>query len=382
MNGSGRVAGVVRRGRLLAHLAVVLPLGAAGLAAQALAAAPAAQAATTTKFFCTGAEQTYSVPAGVRALKIKAIGAAGAPSASVNGVQSGPGGQGAIVGAWVPLLPTISTVYVEVGCAGSGGSGGFNGGGSTSQFAGGGGGASDVRLTSISQVPDSSLTKANDSRMVVAGGGGGGGACKNPGSGPPGGAGGIINPGNPFMAGNGGAGADNTDCSGATAGGNGSFFATSGGTGAPGTACAPFAGGNGLLGQGGGGGDDPNALQGAGGGGQYGGGGGGDGCATGGGGGAGSGVWPLNGNVSHTRLDTNTTGLAPEVMITPACLVPRLKGRKLAAATTALTNARCALGTVTFMTSTGPPGIVLSQNPTAKKILTAGSKVSVVVSQS
>src|SRR5437773_276610 len=65
------------RARLLAHLAVVLPLGAAGLAAQALATAPAAQAAATTTFTPTGSEQTYTVPAGVTAVTIKAVGAPG-----------------------------------------------------------------------------------------------------------------------------------------------------------------------------------------------------------------------------------------------------------------------------------------------------------------
>ena len=44
MTRSRRTTGVRRRGRLLAYLAVaVLPLGAGGLAAQALVTAPAAQ---------------------------------------------------------------------------------------------------------------------------------------------------------------------------------------------------------------------------------------------------------------------------------------------------------------------------------------------------
>jgi len=55
MTRSRRTTGVRRRGRLLAYLAVaVLPLGAGGLAAQALVTAPAAQAATTTMFTYTG----------------------------------------------------------------------------------------------------------------------------------------------------------------------------------------------------------------------------------------------------------------------------------------------------------------------------------------
>ncbi len=75
MTRSWRASGV-RRGRLLAPLAVALTLGAAGLAAAELAAAPAAQAAVTTTFNHTG-EQVYAVPAGVTAVTITAAGAPG-----------------------------------------------------------------------------------------------------------------------------------------------------------------------------------------------------------------------------------------------------------------------------------------------------------------
>ena len=99
MTRSRRTTGVRRRGRLLAYLAVaVLPLGAGGLAAQALVTAPAAQAATTTMFTYTGGEQTYPVPAGVTAVTITAVGAPGG-----NGLlPSAAGGTGAAVTATVP----------------------------------------------------------------------------------------------------------------------------------------------------------------------------------------------------------------------------------------------------------------------------------------
>jgi hypothetical protein len=63
------------------------------------------------------------------------------------------------------------------------------------------------------------------------------------------------------------------------------------------------------------------------------------------------------------------------------CVVPNLEGKTLAAATRALTNAHCALGTVTKKRSPGKAGIVLSQTPKAGKYLPLGSKVSVVVSK-
>ena len=75
MTRTRRVAGAWRRCRLLTRLAVALPLGAAGLAAQAVAVAPAAQAAPTTTFLSTGKEQSYMVPPGTTAVQVMAVGA-------------------------------------------------------------------------------------------------------------------------------------------------------------------------------------------------------------------------------------------------------------------------------------------------------------------
>jgi beta-lactam-binding protein with PASTA domain len=59
----------------------------------------------------------------------------------------------------------------------------------------------------------------------------------------------------------------------------------------------------------------------------------------------------------------------------------QLKGKTLATAKAALTDAHCALGKVTKKKSSRKPGIVLSQNPKPATILTIGSKVAVVVSK-
>src|SRR3954447_15727538 len=156
-------------------LAVVAVVGMS--AAVALVSAAVARADSPTLFSYTGGEQIYTVPAGATAVTITAVGARGGRIP----VSSGPSaGAGAVVTATVPLPSGTTTLYVEVGGAGTwdcgGTAGGFNGGGDTfndGNCAGpSGGGASDIRTTSISTVPNSSLTTLNDSRLVVAGGGG------------------------------------------------------------------------------------------------------------------------------------------------------------------------------------------------------------------
>jgi len=314
MNRSGRSAGGRWRGRRLAHLAVVLPLGAAGLAAQALTTAPAAQAApAATTFTYTGSEQDYTVPAGVSAVTITAVGAPGGTGA----VGGAAGRNGASVTATVPLPPGTSTLYVEVGGAGmtatsdlSPTAGGFNGGGS-GEIGGTGGGASDVRTCSMSTCTD---LNANDTRLVVAGGGGGGaGGC--------GGAGGAAGDSSVTGPGNGGAGHD--PCGSASPGGNGGLGGTAGGTGGAGSAVLAFcAGGGGSLGQGGSGTFCASSgAGGGGGGGYYGGGGGGAGLISGGGGGAGSSFWVTG--ATATSMSEDATG-TPEVHITPVITAPDL----------------------------------------------------------
>jgi uncharacterized repeat protein (TIGR01451 family) len=272
--------------------------------------------ATSCTYHYTGAEQNFTVPAGVTAVTVTAVGAPGGTS-----TDSTVGGNGAAVTATVPLPAGTTTLYAEVGGpgqtpAGDGATpGGFNGGGSSGPDGGTGGGATDVRTTSISQVPDSQLATAGDTRLVVAAGGGGG-AGGSDGCGAPGGTAGDSSV-TVTGAGNGGAGTDH--CGNAGQGGNGGKGSPAG-TGGPGSANFPGTGGDGSLGQGGSTPANlfPYNLGGGGGGGYYGGGAGGNGdgdFAGGGGGGAGSSFWATNaiGKPSMSEDDANTG--TPSVII-------------------------------------------------------------------
>ena len=122
----------------------------------------AAGAETISQTFAySGAEQTFTVPAGVFSVRVLAVGGSG-------GSASKSGGAAAYVNGELSVTPG-ETLYVEVGGNGqnqdSGGDGGFNGGGNGG---GGGGGASDVRTS-----PRASGLFPGD-RLLVAGGGGGG----------------------------------------------------------------------------------------------------------------------------------------------------------------------------------------------------------------
>ena len=143
-------------------------VGVAGFAAAGLVAVvvPAAEAAPeTVTFSYTGSAVTWTVPDGVCAVTIRAVGAAG------GGDVDSLGGPGGVAEGTFEVVPG-ETLEVRVGGSGapggSGGSGGFNGGGnggSPGAHGGGGGGASDVRRGG-SGLAD---------RILVAGGGGGGG---------------------------------------------------------------------------------------------------------------------------------------------------------------------------------------------------------------
>ena len=205
----------------------------------------------TKTFQYSGNYQTWSVPAGITEIQVRAYGAAG-----------GRGGAGGAVTATVKNLP--SQIYIFVGGKGIEGAnvpGGFNGGGATTGARGNegsGGGASDIRFGFT----------LND-RVVVAGGGGGSGGF----AGAMGGAGGGLTGewGGSGQAGGGQGGSQ-------TNGGN------------PGYSNGGSVGTAGTFGQGGRGGFSYNAGGGGGGGGWYGGGGGGaddDSCCSDGGGGGG-----------------------------------------------------------------------------------------------
>ncbi len=69
------------------------------------------------------------------------------------------------------------------------------------------------------------------------------------------------------------------------------------------------------------------------------------------------------------------------VVTVAALVVPNVVGQTQAAATTAITTAGLALGTVTTQSSpTVPAGTVISQNPAAGTNVVAGSAVNLVVS--
>lgn len=110
-------------------------------------------------FNYTGAQQTFTVPAGVTSIVVDAYGAQGgsnSPSTNIN--------YGGYVQATLAVTPG-TTIYVNVGQQPNGLTGGWNGGGNGETAGQGGGGASDIRIGG---------TTLND-RMVVAGGAGGGG---------------------------------------------------------------------------------------------------------------------------------------------------------------------------------------------------------------
>ena len=65
----------------------------------------------------------------------------------------------------------------------------------------------------------------------------------------------------------------------------------------------------------------------------------------------------------------------------PVCLVPKVKGKTLAAAKSALTTAHCKAGKVTKKFSKVKKGHVTSQRPKPGTNLAAGAKVKLVISR-
>ncbi len=282
---------------------------------------------------CSSAN-SYTVPDGVAAVRITAVGAAGAPG-TLNGTPTAAGGVGGLVTETFPVTPG-GTLYVQVGGAGHGVTGGVGGGGNAgaagpdqyNDMSGGGGGASGVSST-----PDCSQW------LVVAGGGGGGGS-------------GVYSPADAIgdsalslIGGQGGNGcaATGTSCQGATAGANNPEgpAGTGGQPGQPapdnqgGAAGQPHyssaTGGNGSAGgsmNGGAGGVYQAEFQqsylggGGGGGGYYGGGGGGGaGYLAAGGGGAGGASFAIPGG-SNIGFYTGAAGQNGSVTITPLATAP------------------------------------------------------------
>ncbi len=288
-------------GRLLLAMASLLGLW-------SLSPTGAAAATSAVTFSSTGAEQTFTVPAGVSVLQVMAIGGSGG-----GGLGGGVGGLGGVASGEVAVFPG-EALYVEVG--GDGASGGpgsgsveppsFNGGGGAVQSGGAGGGASDVRT--LPRANSDSLS----TRLIVAGGGGGGGSSDSSGGG--GGDGGGLS---------GGAGAT------APFGGGGGTQGAVGSGGAGGIG-GGASGSSGASGAGGSGGNGPNFGGGGGGGGLFGGGGGGgmgqcNPCVSAGGGGGGSSLVPFGGTTG-----TALSGQAPEVEIIWAVASAQLSTPSLA----------------------------------------------------
>jgi hypothetical protein len=94
--------------------------------------------------------------------------------------------------------------------------------------------------------------------------------------------------------------------------------------------------------------------------------------------GACSGTGTCNVTMSQARSVTATFTLQSSA---PICIVPKLKGKKLAAAKSALTQAHCKAGKVTKKFSKVKRGRVISQRPKAGTNLAAGAKVDLVVSK-
>ena len=210
--------------------------------------------AYTPSFAFTGAQRSFTVPAGVTRITVDAVGASGGIG---NRNNTNTPGLGEEVKATLSGLTSGETLYVYVGGAGGPGvdyipAPGFNGGG-PAVYSGGGGGASDVRTVNTQDMA------GLNARFIVAGGGGGAGGALF----------GSPNGGNAGFAGGSNGGFIEFA---ALAGGGGLQNAPgAGGTLPPGVS-GGFAGVDGQLGIGGGNSSISVVDGGAGGGGYYGGG--------------------------------------------------------------------------------------------------------------
>lgn len=335
-----------RSAGLRARAAIALGATCAALLACALSAGVALAAApkVTETFESTGTEQSFTVPAGVTSLRVRAIGEGGEDGTEVFSEAPAAGGLGGVVAGQLAVTPG-EVIYVEVAAPG------FNGGGGMSYGGGRGGGASDVRTASLGA--EGTL----ESRVLVAAGGGGGGGSWEEGRGGAGGDAGLFGGDGLFPEGSSqghspGGAAGSLGAGGA--GGNASSFE------------GPWSGESGSLGYGGLGGDAwENPLTGGGGGGGgYFGGGGGAGQRTehftpyGAGGGGGGGSSYIDEEVASPSFGTASRATAPSVTIsyvTPATATPS-------------TNAIAFPGTQPLSTVSAPQTVTLTNaggNPLA-----------------
>jgi uncharacterized repeat protein (TIGR01451 family) len=361
-----------RRARLLAYLAVVVPLGMLGAFALAgpAAALPSncAQSSSTTvtcTFSYTGAVQLFTVPAGVTSITVTADGAQGGLAIPSAGGLGGEARATFTVNPGDPVEVVVGgqgSFFSGVGAfngGGSGGAGGASGGGDPQGDGGaGGGGASDVRTGTCAATLNCGL----GNRVLVAGGGGG-----------------SVTGGGPFTGQGGGGGnpSGGTGAGGMSAGGGGGGSQTAGGTAGTRDGCSiSSAGGAGGAtplpqdaGGGGGSGGSSSTNQGGaggggGGGGYWGGGGGGGACPDdfGGAGGGGSSNGPSgttftnNTNAGNGRVTISYTGTAAATTTTVSAPGTGTAGTAIAASAVSATlaGATSAAGGTITVTVFGP----------------------------
>ncbi|MCF8220151.1 MAG: hypothetical protein K9I97_01585, partial [Cryomorphaceae bacterium] len=269
-------------------------------------------------FNFTGAQQTWTVPAGVTSINVDVQGAQGGQT------SYGTAGRGGRTQATIPVSPG-ATIIINVGGQGNYSTGGWNGGGNPygCGCVGGGGGASDIRIGG----------NALANRAIVAGGGGGAGYYWN------------------WNNDHGGNGGGLTGEAGKTNNNYNATYCGQGGTQASGGNGASQGGPAGTIGTGGG----SAYYAGSGGGGYYGGG---SGYAGGGGGGGSSYTNNQATGVTHTQgfktgngivtISWNSVGCASQPVAVPITV------NSLGAPSAA--NATVGCGTTAALTATGGGG--------------------------
>ncbi len=285
---------------------------------------PSTGGSATQTFSYTGAVQTFTVPAGVTSITLKAWGAQGGNV--IDRLANSTGGKGGYAEGTLSVTPG-QTLYLNIGGQGStSGTGGFNGGGAGGLaaaggacyggYGGGGGGATDIRT----------VANTTSNRVLVAAGGGGSGrdycngGCQPCGYGGGGGGAGGATGTNGSAAYNGGSGYGGTGINyggGATQSAGGIGGPSDGGGSNVGTAGALATGGNGSAGI-------YDVAAGGGGGGYYGGGGGGGasngtGVAGGGGGGGSSYIGGVTSGSTSTGIQSGDGQIAISYSNPPVC---------------------------------------------------------------
>ena len=284
-----------------------------------------------TTFSCTGAETSYTVPAGVTKLLITAFGAQGSLSGGLGGEVSG-----------TLAVTSGTTYYINVGCQ-NGYNGGGVGGSSGNQNGGTGGGMTWFSANSVF---------TTSTVLLLAGGGGGkGGQGDNVGTGSPG-AGGT---GGGTSGSSGGMGSSAYCNVNECAGGGGGGSQNTGGVGGTPAGFQAYVGVSGIIGQGGFGGnaDVTGGGGGGGGGGFYAGGGGAgngynSGGYMGGGGGGGSSYIAVTGALTSTSTVAGANSGDGSLTITAVTPIASLNQYLLNSTTTLSEGSSTNLGGVTF----------------------------------